>query len=110
MAGKQEKLVVEWTKTAEIQFFHILNYWTERNKSTRYAENLTELVWERTEFIAENPYASIEIVLQDVRKATLGHFSIFYRIGESKILIMAFWDNRQDPEKLYSILKNDNFR
>ena len=107
MAAKQERLVVEWTRTAEIQFFHVLSYWTERNKSTRFAESLAELVWERTTFIAKNPYASVEVVFHDIRKATLGHFSIFYKVTESKILIMAFWDNRQDPEKLFSILKNN---
>jgi len=30
----------------------------------------------------------------------MGHFSIYYKITETKLIIMAFWDNRQDPKKL----------
>lgn len=34
----------------------------------------------------------------------LGNYSIFYKIFDEKIIITAFWDNRQDPKKLLKIL------
>jgi hypothetical protein len=40
--------------------------------------------------------------------ASLGNFSIFYKVSEEDITITAFWDNRQDPEKLLNILKKEN--
>ena len=42
---------------------------------------------------------------KDVRVASLGNFSIYYKVTEKSILITAFWDNRQDPRKLIDFLK-----
>jgi hypothetical protein len=42
----------------------------------------------------------------DTRVASLGHFSIFYKIKKDSIVITAFWDNRQDPKKLLEFLRN----
>lgn len=106
MAGTRKKLSIEWTKTAENQLFIILAYWTERTKSTSYAEKLADVVWKRTEFISKNPMASIKTKFPSTRKAALGHFSIFYKVTDTNILITAFWDNRQDPKKLYELLKD----
>ena len=97
--------MIEWTETAERQFFDILEYWINRNKSTRYSEKLSELVWDRTNFIASNPYASPKTTFARTNKAAIGHYSIFYKVTDTKILIMAFWDNRQDPKKLLDLLK-----
>jgi len=35
----------------------------------------------------------------------MGHFSLFYKITDTEIIITAFWDNRQDPAKLLQLLK-----
>ncbi|WP_424000417.1 hypothetical protein [Maribacter sp. IgM3_T14_3] len=53
------ELNVIWTKTADIQFAGILEYWVNRNKSTA-------------------------------------------------IVIIAFWDNRQNPISLLEILQGKN--
>lgn len=34
----------------------------------------------------------------------MGYYSILYRIMADLIVVMAFWDNRQDPEKLFELL------
>ncbi len=39
------------------------------------------------------------------RMAAMGHFSLIYQVTESRIIITAFWDNRQDPKNLYEMLK-----
>ena len=106
MAEGEERLVVEWTSTAESQFFNILNYWITRNKSSHYSEKLSSLVWKKTKFISRNPYASKSTGRLNTRIAALGHFSIVYKIEPKKIVVVAFWDNRQDPKKLYEFLKN----
>jgi hypothetical protein len=46
---------VIWTRTADIQFAGILEYWVKHNKSTTYSKKLIKLVSERTKKIAENP-------------------------------------------------------
>ena len=99
------KRIVNWTRTADLQFVGILEYWVKRNKSNTYPKKLVKLVSERTKQIAENPLIYKATDFKDVRVASLGNFSIFYKVSEEDITITAFWDNRQDPEKLLNILK-----
>ena len=103
---KKPKLKVDWSETAELQFFDILEYWTKRNKSSVYAQKLSKEVWERTVQISINPLSYVSTNFLNTRKAALGHYSIYYKITDTKILITAFWDNRQNPKKLLKILKN----
>lgn len=98
-----EKSVI-WTETAVRQRREILKYWTVRNGSTRYAEKLIQLIRQRIQVILENEFAGKSTNHNNTREAAMGNFSIFYRIENDKIIIMAFWDNRQDPDKLLEIL------
>ncbi|OIP50726.1 MAG: plasmid stabilization protein [Flavobacteriaceae bacterium CG2_30_34_30] len=97
---------VIWTRTADIQFIGILEYWVKRNKSNIYSKKLVKLVSERTWQIAEKPLIFKATDFKDVRVASLGNFSIYYKVSGEKVIITAFWDNRQDPKKLLKILNN----
>jgi plasmid stabilization system protein ParE len=99
------KRTVRWTRTADIQFVGILEYWVERNKSATYSKKLVKLVTARTNKLAEAPFVCKKADFPNTRVASLGNFSIFYKVTDSEILITAFWDNRQDPKKLLQILK-----
>lgn len=97
---------VVWTRTADIQFIGILQYWVKRNKSNIYSKKLLNLVTNRTSQIAQEPFLYKSTDFKDIRVASLGNFSIYYKISEKEIIITAFWDNRQDPEKILEILEN----
>ncbi|WP_308993949.1 type II toxin-antitoxin system RelE/ParE family toxin [Mariniflexile litorale] len=97
---------VIWTRTADIQFVGILEYWVKRNKSNTYSKKLLKLVSERTKQIAEQPVIFKATDFKDTRVASLGNFSIFYKFNDKEIIITAFWDNRQNPKKLLKILEN----
>lgn len=97
---------IVWTKTADLQFIGILEYWVKRNKSNSYSKKLVTLVSERTKQIAEKPLLFKATDFKDVRIASLDNFSIYYKVYDDKIIISAFWDNRQDPKKLLEILEN----
>ena len=75
---------VIWTKTADLQFVGILEYWVKRNKSNIYSKKLVKLVLERTKQIAENPLIYKATDFKDVRVASLGYFSIYYKVCEEK--------------------------
>jgi plasmid stabilization system protein ParE len=94
------KRKIIWTQTAAKQRREILSYWTERNKSTTYAETLIEITAKHLKVICKNPEAFKETDFYEVRESAMGHFSLFYKITPNQIIIMAFWDNRQDPKKL----------
>lgn len=101
------KRSIVWTKTADIQFVGVLEYWAKRNKSSRYSKKLVRLATERTHQIAETPFIYKSTDFKDIRIASLGNFSIYYKVIEISIIISAFWDNRQDPKKLLGILLNE---
>lgn len=98
---------IKWTRTAEIQYLEILEYWVNRNKSTTYARKLIKKIAERTKQIAEKPFIFKKADFKDTRVSSLGNFSIFYQVADEAIVITAFWDNRQDPEKLSRIILKD---
>jgi plasmid stabilization system protein ParE len=100
------KRTVVWTRTADIQFAGILQFWVDKNKSNTYSKKLIKLVSDRTEQIAKNPFLYKSAEFKNTRVASLGHFSIYYQVFDNRIIVSAFWDNRQDPKKLLEILKN----
>jgi plasmid stabilization system protein ParE len=77
-----------------------LKYWTERNESTIYAKKLIEITAKHLKVISKNPEAFKETEIDDVRESAMGHFSLYYKITPDQIIVMAFWDNRQDLKKL----------
>lgn len=81
---------VVWTKTADIQFIGILEYWVKRNKSNLYAKKLIKIVSERTLQISQNPYTYKTTNFKNIRVASLHNYSIFYKITASEIIISAF--------------------
>jgi len=97
---------VRWTRTADIQYVGILEYWLKRNKTATYSKKLIKIVAERTKQLAETPLIYKKADFKNTRVASIGNFSIFYIVTKDEILITAFWDNRQDPKKLLRILKD----
>jgi len=98
---------IVWTRTADLQFVGILEYWVKRNISSNYSKKLLRLVTERTLQISENPFIYKSTDFKDVRVASLRNFSIYYKVTDKQILVTAFWDNRQDSKKLLKILQNE---
>lgn len=98
------KRKIVWTETASRQRRQILRYWTERNKSSVYAEKLIEITAKHLKVIAKNPLAFNEIEIANIRESALGHFSLYYTFSSEQIIVLAFWDNRQDPKKLFKAI------
>jgi hypothetical protein len=101
------KRTVIWTKTADIQFVGILEFWVKRNKSSTYSKKLIKRVSERTNQIAQTPFTYKSTDFKDLRIASLGNFSIYYKVTNMTIIVSAFSDNRQDPKKLLKLLNNE---
>jgi len=98
----QRKII--WTETAARQRRSILEYWLQRNESPTYSLKLLRLSNEKANLIAENPMIYKAAEFPDTHVAAMGHFSLFYKITNSAIIITAFWDNRQDPSELLNLL------
>lgn len=94
------KRKIVWTETAAKQRREILKYWIERNKSTAYALTLIEIIAKHIKIISKNPEAFKETEISNIRESAMGHFSLYYSFTDNQIIVLAFWDNRQDPKKL----------
>jgi plasmid stabilization system protein ParE len=99
------KRTVVWTETAAKQRREVLRFWTEHNGSTSFAEKLIKLTANRIKIISRNPDSFKSTNYPGTRESAMGHFSIFYKVTKDKLIITAFWDNRQDPKKLLEIIK-----
>src|SRR5699024_12516700 len=83
---------VVWTRTAELQFIGVVEYCAKKNKSDTYLKRLIAQVAKRTKQIAQTPLIYKSTDFKDIRVASLGNFSIYYKITDSQIIITAFWD------------------
>ncbi|MAZ27945.1 MAG: plasmid stabilization protein [Cytophagaceae bacterium] len=93
-----------WTKIASLQLRTILEFWIENNKSNTYSLKLLNQVEENLKGIVQNPLRSPESIFPNSRVSAMKHYSIFYKVNDTEIVVIAFWDNRQDPKKLLKIL------
>lgn len=89
-----------WTATAEEELYDCLSYWNTRNKSNRYSEKLYLLIEEVTEDFAKHPNSGRTTEYQNFRSVVIRDYLLFFEETETQILILCFWDGRQDPEKL----------
>jgi len=93
-------LKVVWSKRAHQKFDHIVSY-----LSAEWGEKPTKefigKVFDFLEILAEYPeIGSIENKEKNIRGFTIvKQINIFYRIKGDHIIIILFFDNRQNPKK-----------
>ena len=101
-----DSLKVFWTKTAIKQRNYIFEYWNKRNSSTNYSKSLNVKITERISLLKSQPKLGKKSDFEDIRVISLGHYSILYKFDKQRVIIVGFWDNRQDPTKLLQLLRN----
>jgi toxin YoeB len=99
------RLKIVWTITAINQRNAVFEYWNNRNKSTVFSRKLNFKIKERLVLLLTNPLLGKATSFKTSRVVSLGNYSIIYQANESQIIVIAFWDNRQDPKKLIEVLK-----
>lgn len=93
-----------WSVTAENQLAHVLEFWVEHNQSKSYSIKLLDIVYKAVQLIQTYPKANEKLGDFDARTYVLGNYSLIYQERETVILLLAFWDNRQDPDKLLELM------
>ena len=100
-------LNVFWTQTAINQRNLVFKYWNSRNKSNSYSVKLNFEIKRRIALLKSNPEMGRKTDFNNVKVVVMGHYSILYKIENSNILIVSFWDNRQNPDKLLQLLRDN---
>jgi plasmid stabilization system protein ParE len=101
-----DELIIFWTETSVKQRDSIFSYWNGRTESLDYSRKLNQAISIRLDHLKQHPEIGVKTNFKDHRMISLGHYSIFYRVVEPEIFITGFWDNRQNPEKLLSLLSD----
>ncbi len=93
---------IRWSPEAETTFAAIIDYfedeWTEK-EIRKFVGKAQKLIVQ----IAINPKMFKAVGKEEIRKAVISkQNSLFYLLDEKKeiIILLTFWDNRQNPVKL----------
>lgn len=93
-----EKQII-WSARAETEFRSILEFYIERNGSTKYSLQIVEAVEKLFPLLRKNNYLGRLSDNRKTRVTNMDIFLIFYELSPNRIEIVSFWDNRQNPEK-----------
>ncbi len=92
---------IKWTRKALLSFADTLKYWNVHNSSEKYSRKLRKEVEKKEKLIAGNPSIGSLSEIEGIRYVLVdSNFSMYYRVHKGAVEILAFWDNRRDPEKL----------
>lgn len=92
---------IVWSSRAEREYLSIIVYRNKRNKSTLYSKKLIAEVQRKEKYILQNPTTPAIMYDGGLRRVLVfDHYSIIYKMIENDIYVVAFWDNRQEPESL----------
>ena len=91
---------IVWTITAQEAIKAILEFWIKHNKSKTYSRKLAKQFRARTAYLSKNNYLGKPTDFKDVHVTFVSHFSLFYKVTPSEIIIVGIWDNRRNPEDL----------
>lgn len=100
------KRKIIWSKTAYFQRKNILLYWLHRNKSNVYSKKLLLEISKNAENLIKFPDLGKPTDITNIRVLVMNNYSLFYTYSKTEIIIVTFWDNRQDPELLEIILSS----
>lgn len=93
-----------WSIRASKELRHILEYFNQRNKSTRYSLKLLNEIENLTRSLSKNESIGRLTSNKFTRVIPMKIYLIFYEINRGNIEIVSFWDNRQDKKA-----KNTNY-
>ncbi len=91
---------IKWNRAAD-KNFDAIAYYLQTNYSTQSAENFHDLVYNRIDQIAKGLTVGR---LSSKSKTVLvlkldNHKQMYYRLAGTTLIIVDFWDTRQNPEK-----------
>jgi addiction module RelE/StbE family toxin len=91
---------IVWTNRALNDRKNILNYWNKHNKSKSYSHKLNQLIKEAVKLIQNHPNIGRSTDIKNVRVKVIRNYLIFYENLKEELIILTFWDARNDPDKL----------
>ncbi len=93
-------LRITWTEEAENTFEAIVLY-LQNNWSEKEVQGFVKRVNKVLTLIRENPNLYRRSKQKGIHEAVVTkHNTLYYQVLEERIVLITFWDTRQDPDKL----------
>jgi plasmid stabilization system protein ParE len=91
-------LKITFTDDASDMLLSIVNF-IENKWSLKQAEKFLEKTHKTLDLVSKHPYIfKASSIKKDIRIGLISkQTSFFYKIQENEIIILFFWDNRQEP-------------
>jgi toxin YoeB len=93
-----------WTSKADQIYSDILKFYVQRNGSKTYSKKLNNEVKKVLLLLSNHPFLGKKTGLPNTRVLIKGNHKIFYKIYAEELVILLFWDSRQNPKKLMGFL------
>ena len=91
---------IVWSDPAVEELQKIIGYWDQKTKSERYSNRIVENTEAVLKLVQESPKMGAKTKIDSIRmRLILEKFYVFYQIREDLIVIVKFWDTRQNPNK-----------
>lgn len=100
------EIEIFWSEIAINQRKDIVKYWNKRNGNSNYSNRLNGLINNKLNTLKLHPKIGTLIENFDARMLHIENFGLVYQLKTNQVRILAFWDQRQDPEKLLELLKS----
>lgn len=94
------KRKIIWSHRAKIKLFNILDFYTNRNKSSRYSRKLYAKFKHQLSLVDQHPEMGIKTDFEEIRGLIVEYFILFYEVTSNEIIVHSIWDSRQNPESL----------
>lgn len=89
---------IVWSEKAIEERNSVFKYWNKRNGSTFYSQSLRLLIKDTLKTISIHHKIGMPTNRNDTRIKIIRDYFLIYRVTSDLIIILAFWDSRQDPE------------
>lgn len=88
-----------WSKLAETELLNVLDFYIQNNGSAAYSVKLLHEIEGLINLISQNEFIGRLTANKFTRVIPIKHYAVFYEIDKNSIVIVSFWDNRQNPER-----------
>ena len=93
-----------WSSLSSCQLKAVLDFYTQKNRSTTYSLKILNEIEELLNALSENEFIGRLTSNKMTRVIPMKVYLIFYEINQNEIKIVSFWDNRQNNKKLIPVL------
>lgn len=94
-----ERIIV-WSSKAKIDLKNLYDFYNFRNKSKTYSFKLHRKIQKEIKLLLKQPEIGKKTNKIGIRGLLIDNHYVFYEIYQKHIVILAVWQNSQNPSKL----------